>query len=173
MSLYVKIILCIFALAYFISPADIIPDMLLPFIGWLDDGVVIATVFYLLRTGKLPDFLLRKKRPANPFEARSASFKEARYKRQKNGSGNQHQSNGSNTEASDGNGTKPPKPKTPHEILGLSPGATRREIQAAYKEAIKKYHPDKLSHLGEEFSTLANEKFLEIQEAYDTLMKRF
>jgi DnaJ-class molecular chaperone len=47
--------------------------------------------------------------------------------------------------------------------------ASWSEIQTAYKNKAKQYHPDKLSHLGEEFSNLANEKFLEIQQAYVTL----
>ena len=58
---------------------------------------------------------------------------------------------------------------TPYDILGIKPGASKKEIHNAYKQAIKKYHPDKLSHLGKEFSNLANEKFLEIQRAYDSL----
>ena len=57
-------------------------------------------------------------------------------------------------------------------FLVLAPMHQKKKIQAAYKEAIKKYHPDKLSHLGEEFSILANEKFIEIQNAYDILMKK-
>jgi DnaJ-class molecular chaperone len=47
--------------------------------------------------------------------------------------------------------------------------ASWADIQTAYKNKAKQYHPDKLSHLGEEFSTLANEKFLEIQQAYAKL----
>ena len=158
MSLYLKIILIIFGVAYLISPVDLIPDLLLPFVGWIDDGVVIATIVYLIRYGRLPYFLFKKQRPfTQSFDKKTANF----------GSGKKNQDNtGPTTQAS-------PRqvPKTPCEILGLGPNASKNEIQAAYKQAIKKYHPDKLSHLGEEFSDLANEKFLEIQKAYDELMK--
>ncbi len=170
MSLYVKIMLIIFGLAYLISPVDIIPDILLPFIGWLDDGVVIATIFYIIRYGKLPDFIFKNQRfiknPKNNFHAshRSSQAGQNATSGENNGK-SQDRKKASKKE-------EPPSNKTPYDILGVDRTASRKQIQAAYKEAIKKYHPDKLSHLGEEFSTLANEKFLEIQKAYDTLMSQ-
>jgi DnaJ-class molecular chaperone len=60
----------------------------------------------------------------------------------------------------------------PYAILGVKPGATPEEIHAAYREAAQRYHPDKVSHLGEEFKEMAGRKFLEIQEAYDFLMAK-
>jgi len=151
LSLYLKIVLIIFGLAYLISPVDIIPDLLLPFVGWIDDGVVIGTIIYLIRYGRLPNFFFKKQGPTD--------FTSSREK---------NQTNNTNTQEKDAGQTIP---KTPYEILGISPCSTRIEIHRAYKKAIKKYHPDKLSHLGKDFSDLANEKFLEIQTAYDTLMK--
>ena len=59
----------------------------------------------------------------------------------------------------------------PYEILGIKPGAGMEEIQAAYRRAVQAYHPDKVSHLGKEFQDLAQEKFIEIQEAYEKLLK--
>ncbi|MCK5098447.1 MAG: DUF1232 domain-containing protein, partial [Desulfobacteraceae bacterium] len=56
MSIFAKIILIIFAFAYFISPVDIIPDFLIPFVGWIDDTIIIGVIIYLLRYGKLPYF---------------------------------------------------------------------------------------------------------------------
>jgi hypothetical protein len=151
-------------LAYLISPLDIIPDLLLPFVGWIDDGVVIATIVYLIRYGKLPNFFFKKNGPFNqPFNQKTTSFT-SNKKTDQNSRPNSGQANQQKTSSG-------PIPKTPHEILGIGPNASKKEIQTAYKDAIKKYHPDKLSHLGEEFSNLANEKFLEIQTAYDTLMK--
>ena len=35
----------------------------------------------------------------------------------------------------------------------------------------KKYHPDKVSHLGEEFQKKANEKFQEVNKAYEKIKK--
>jgi len=60
-------------------------------------------------------------------------------------------------------------PPSPHEVLGVDPQATPEEIRAAYRRLANQYHPDKVSHLGEEFRVLAEQKFKEIQEAYQKL----
>lgn len=57
----------------------------------------------------------------------------------------------------------------PYEVLGLKPGASEAEIKAAYKELVKKYHPDKYQN--NPLADLAQEKLQEVNEAYDTLMK--
>ncbi len=158
MNLYFKIILILLGIAYLISPVDIIPDFLVPFLGFIDDGLVIAVIYYLIRYGTLPPFFFKKQKPfQKPLDQRSYH---SNTKTRDSGSTEKKESSDQST------------PKTPHDILGIHSGASKKEIIAAYKDAIKKYHPDKLSHLGEEFSILANEKFLEIQDAYDTLMKQ-
>ena len=63
-------------------------------------------------------------------------------------------------------------PKTPLEVLGLAPGASASEIKEAYRKLAAQYHPDKVSHLGEEFRLLAEQRFREIQAAYDALSKK-
>jgi len=162
LSLYLKTVLIIFGLAYLISPVDIIPDLLLPFVGWIDDGVVIASIYYLIRFGKLPNFFFKKQNPfKQPYGQNHTNFTSKKEANKKRG-----------YQQTDKNRSSKSIP-TPHEILGISPDASKKEIQNAYKQAIKKYHPDKLSHLGKEFSNLANEKFLEIQKAYDTLMAEY
>ena len=55
----------------------------------------------------------------------------------------------------------------PYEILGLNPGASEAEIKKAYRELVKKYHPDK--YQGNPLADLAEEKLREVNEAYDTL----
>ena len=58
---------------------------------------------------------------------------------------------------------------SPYDVLGLPRNATQEDIKKAYRNLVKKYHPDKVNHLGEEFRALAEERFKEIQEAYQTL----
>ncbi len=58
----------------------------------------------------------------------------------------------------------------PYEVLGVSENATDEEIKKAYKELVKKYHPDK--YADNPLSDLASEKIKEINLAYDTIMKQ-
>lgn len=61
--------------------------------------------------------------------------------------------------------------KDPHEILGVSKNASKEEIRSAYRRQARRYHPDKVSHLGEEFQQLAKVRFQEIQKAYEILLR--
>ena len=169
MATHVKLILILLGLAYLISPVDIIPDLLLPYIGWIDDGVVLWALFHLLRYGRLPwlPFPGNGKQPPN--------------------NGNPNGNTNAGTQTGNGQGQprsqkeaprqkaapKPPPKVDPYQILGLSRGASWEDIQIAHREGIKKYHPDKVSHLGEDFAALANERFLAIQAAFDQLKSRY
>ena len=57
----------------------------------------------------------------------------------------------------------------PYDVLGVSPNASDDEIKKAYRELSRKYHPD--ANANNPLADLAEEKFKEIQEAYDTIMK--
>lgn len=56
-------------------------------------------------------------------------------------------------------------------VLGLEPGADMEAIKKAYRNLSMTYHPDKVSHLGEEFRNVAEEKMKEINAAYDYFKK--
>ena len=62
--------------------------------------------------------------------------------------------------------------KDPYEILGVSRTATEEEIKSAYRKQAQRFHPDRVSHLGEELQQLAKEKFQEVQKAYEALSSR-
>ncbi len=55
--------------------------------------------------------------------------------------------------------------------LGLAPGATQTDIRKAYLELARKYHPDKVEHMGEDFRKAAEERFKSIQTAYESLRR--
>ena len=57
----------------------------------------------------------------------------------------------------------------PWQVLQLEPGASPDEIHTAYKAQLLKYHPDRVSHLGDEFQQLAHRKTLAIRQAYTIL----
>lgn len=59
--------------------------------------------------------------------------------------------------------------RNPYEVLGLKEGASIEEIKKAYRELVKKYHPDR--YRDNPLSDLAEEKLREINEAYDFLIK--
>jgi DnaJ like chaperone protein len=56
-----------------------------------------------------------------------------------------------------------------YKILEIEPNASVDEIKKAYRKMAVKYHPDKVSHLGEDFQKSAKEKFQKVSEAYETL----
>lgn len=57
-------------------------------------------------------------------------------------------------------------------VLEISPSATDDEVRKAYKKMAVKYHPDKVSHLGEDVQRSATEKFKKINEAYEKIKKQ-
>ncbi len=156
---------------------DLLPELFIPFLGWIDDGLIIGVLYYLLRYNRLPDVAFLKNFNRRGKTTRSGMGRKwkkeddfNRHYRQNSSSADG--SENSNNFRSPSSGSRNNRVKPPHEILGVKSDASKSEIKQAYKEAVKKYHPDKLSHLGEEFAHLANEKFLELQKAYDTLMKQ-
>lgn len=56
----------------------------------------------------------------------------------------------------------------PYQVLGISRTATDDEVKRAYRELSRKYHPD--SYVDNPLASLAEEKFKEVQEAYDAII---
>ena len=58
-------------------------------------------------------------------------------------------------------------------ILGVQLNDTNEAIRKQYRKLAKEYHPDMIASKGlpEEFTKLAEDKFREIQKAYDMIRK--
>ena len=59
--------------------------------------------------------------------------------------------------------------KDPYEVLGLKRGASEEEVKKAYRRLSRKYHPD--ANINNPHKDEAEEKFKEIQAAYQQIMK--
>ncbi len=59
-----------------------------------------------------------------------------------------------------------------YKILEISPDASVDEIKKAYKKMAIKYHPDKVSYLGEKARLAAEDKFKKLNEAYEKIKKQ-
>ncbi|KAA5827332.1 molecular chaperone DjiA [Algibacter amylolyticus] len=58
-----------------------------------------------------------------------------------------------------------------YKVLEIAKSATVDEIKKAYRKMAKKYHPDKVIHLGKEHQKGAEEKFRQVQAAYEQIQK--
>jgi DnaJ like chaperone protein len=58
-------------------------------------------------------------------------------------------------------------------ILGCNKNNSDAQIKSQYRKLVSEYHPDKIASKGlpEEFTKFANDKFREIQEAYEIIKK--
>jgi len=64
-----------------------------------------------------------------------------------------------------------PKTDSAYKILGVDRKANVEDLKKAYRKMANKYHPDKVSHLGEDFRIAAKEKFQKVNEAYSQIKK--
>lgn len=58
------------------------------------------------------------------------------------------------------------------DIVGVNSRYTKTELKTAYKRSASRFHPDKHSHMSEEFRTEAEQEFKKIQKAYNILSGR-
>ena len=59
---------------------------------------------------------------------------------------------------------------SPCEVLGIEPNSTPEQINAAYKYWIKRYHPDRVSHLGEAYVEQARRRAEQLNTARQALL---
>lgn len=73
-------------------------------------------------------------------------------------------------DATPGPAAEPPLPldgRRPwYEVLGVSPDATRAEIDRAYRALIEQYHPDKFNQHGDDIREIASKRAKELNAAY-------
>ena len=144
------VILIIMALVYALNPFDILPDLIVGW-GWLDDIVILGLLWRYLHAQK------KKREAAQRYYQNQGR---ARGNRRTNDDGEQQQRSDSGDSAGVWD---------PYKILGIDRNASQEEIKSAYRQLAGKYHPDKVTHLGEEFKALAERRFKDIQKAYDEL----
>jgi len=64
-----------------------------------------------------------------------------------------------------------PEMDSSYKILEIEKTATNDDVKKAYRKMAMKYHPDKVSHLGEDYRKSADEKFKKVNEAYEKIKK--
>jgi DnaJ like chaperone protein len=62
-----------------------------------------------------------------------------------------------------------PETDSSYKILEIEPSSSNDDVKKAYRRMAVKYHPDKVSHLGDEFRKTAEEKFKKVNEAYEKI----
>ena len=148
-----KFFLPLLAILYVVFPYDLFPDFFIgP--GWLDDFIVLLILCWYF-------FVYNKQHQRGGFSEKGKGADAE--KSEEEGSPNQSSQEKYNFK---GKGEF----KTPYAVLGLKENASREDVKKAYRQLAGKYHPDKVSHLGEEFRMLAERRFKEINAAYQELM---
>jgi hypothetical protein len=63
-------------------------------------------------------------------------------------------------------------PKTPYEILGISPTSSDSDIKRHYRDLVNRYHPDRATNLGSELHAYAEEMTKIINNAYGAIKQQ-
>ena len=64
-----------------------------------------------------------------------------------------------------------PETDSSYKILEIERSSSNDEVKKAYRRVAMKYHPDKVSHLGDDIRKSADEKFARVNEAYEKIKK--
>jgi len=147
-----RILIYIIVILYVISGFDIIPEWVVGPIGVIDDIIILGAVYwyFIYRPAKI-----RAKSQRVYYQEGEGRRRESYQENQKRAQTDKRFSK-----------------SDPYEVLGVRRQASIDDIKSAYRKLAAKYHPDKVDHLGDEFRTLAEQKFKEIQEAYQELVDR-
>jgi preprotein translocase subunit Sec63 len=62
-----------------------------------------------------------------------------------------------------------PDHRAPHDVLGVSAGASEDEIRRAYQRLVRQYHPDRVATMAPELRALAEQRTKEINRAFESL----
>lgn len=135
-----RLLLCLLALLYTLSPYDLFPDLIIGW-GWIDDLAVLGLLWWYLSKHKKKRY--RYEGPSQEQEQPSGGPREQGFSQ-----------------------------KNAYSVLGVGRDASPEEIKRAFRRLANKYHPDKVSHMGDEFRELAERRFKEIQEAYQEVMPK-
>ena len=148
-----KVIFLILAGLYTLNPYDLLPDFMIGW-GWIDDLIIWGLLWRYLASQKkkYANYQRFYRQSDNRFENKSRG----NYSRQQQS-------------RADDQSFAYSTPWDPYQILEIDRNASAAEIKKAYRELARKYHPDKLEHLGDEFKALAEMRFKEIQKAYQEL----
>ena len=147
-----KILITVLGLTYAICPYDLLPDFFVG-VGWIDDIIVLFLLWKLLQRFKRGRYAHHDSQSTQGSQDRS-----------KGDSFSGKESFGAGERSRAGS-----ERNDPYEVLGIGRSASPDEIKGAYKRLANRYHPDKVNHLGEEFQQLAEERFKQIQKAYQEL----
>ncbi len=146
-----KYLIYLSVILYVISGFDIVPEWLVGPIGVIDDVIIVAALYWY--------FIYR------PAKIRAKS--QRAYYREGEGRRRESDQEDQKRAQTDKRFSK----FDPYEVLGVQREASIDDIKRAYRKLAAKYHPDKVDHLGDEFRVLAEQKFKDIQEAYQELVK--
>jgi DnaJ like chaperone protein len=58
-----------------------------------------------------------------------------------------------------------------YKILEIDRSVTNEEVKKAYRKMALRFHPDRVSHLGEDIQKSAHEKFQKLNQAYERIKK--
>lgn len=139
-------------------------------LGWHDVPVHLVVVYHMYASFCHVDFCYRGG-PATEFHPSVRSYFQNKAKMELNAA-----SRFLNNLAQSEEGPQGPaqygqqkRPSEDLDLLGLSVGFTSDELQAAYRAACRKYHPDRLVGVPEDVVKLAQEHFVKVQTAYERL----